>query len=186
LEFAGLGIDAALANNLTHLRSILIGGQIFGSEATLSTTDLHDLTCFILHRLLSMPSFTHRCLPQNNISECLRYGVAIYMFLIHGPTYYSHAHLLASLVHQLKVYLAPVLRTATHNNSLLLWLLSVGSVASIGTSENEWFHANTTLISEAMALKCWDGVEAHFKEVLWFETEAQMLFRRLWGEVFAV
>ncbi|KAK2054787.1 hypothetical protein LY76DRAFT_619015 [Colletotrichum caudatum] len=61
-------------------------------QVPLAPARLHDLTCFVIHRLLlSMPrggSDTH----QSPASECARNAIILYMFIVQGPTYYSHAH----------------------------------------------------------------------------------------------
>ena len=58
LDFDVLGLDPILGNTVNRLRPIL---QMAEDPTVLSTTDLHDLTCFILRRLLSLPPLGVRC-----------------------------------------------------------------------------------------------------------------------------
>jgi hypothetical protein len=63
---------------------------------------------------------------STNTSECLRYGLSLYMFIIHGRTYYSHVNILNALVLQLEHYLGPLLSFIERQDSLFVWFLSVG------------------------------------------------------------
>jgi hypothetical protein len=180
LDFGGLGIDHMLENTVTRVRSIFGAFQTTDNPVILSTTDLHDLTCFVLHRLLSLHPFTDSC--SANISECLRYGSSIYMFLVHGPTYYSHASILHSLSLRLKHHLDSLVSPDTED-SLLLWLLSVGSAAAIRTSESRWFKERMTVQCANLGLRCWEDFKAHLKRVLWCERRPQGPFQQMWEEM---
>lgn len=182
LDLASLGLDPVLQITINRLRSIFGVLQQGEYPVVLSTTDLHDLTCFTLHRLLSLPRFSTFDVLSGNISECLRYGVAIYMFLIHGPTYYSHANLLNTLVLQLRHYLSQLSLFIEGQESLFIWLLSVGAVASIGTNESQWFLDETAELSAATNLYSWSDVESHLKRILWRKSTAWILFQQTWEE----
>ena len=180
LDFGGLGIDHMLETTVNRIRSIFSALQTPDNPGVLSTTDLHDLTCFVLHRLLSLHPFTDSC--SANISECLRYGASIYMFLVHGPTYYSHAAILHSLILRLKHNLDSLVSPDTED-SLMLWLLSVGSAAGIGTSESQWFKQRMTAQCSKLDLRRWDDFKAHLKRVLWYEMRSQGPFQQMWEEM---
>lgn len=180
LDIDTLGLDPILRNTFNRLRSVFCGFQASENPVILSTTDLHDLTCFILHRLLSMPNLDA---PLPNISECLRYGVSLYMFITHGPTYYSHVCILNTLVLQLEYHLCSLLSFVEGQESLVVWLLSVGAVASIGTSESKWFRERAAKVSTALGIQYWDHVETHLKKVLWLERTNEDLFQQIWEEI---
>jgi hypothetical protein len=182
LDFDAPGLDPILRNTLNGLRVVFGIFQTSDNPTSLSTTDLHDLTCFTLHRLLSLPPLIGLDSLSTNTSECLRYGVSLYMFIIHGPTYYSHANILNAIVLQLEYHLGPLLSIVEGQDSLIVWLLSVGAVASIGTSESQWFHERAATMSIALGIMCWDDVETHLKSVLWLETTNQGLFQQTWEE----
>ncbi|KAE9366220.1 hypothetical protein N431DRAFT_352569 [Stipitochalara longipes BDJ] len=179
LDFDEVDLDPVLGNILNRLRSI------FHNSATLSTTDLHDLTCFTLHRLLSLPPLTGVDSRSLHTSGCLRFAISAYMLIIHGPTYYSHVHILNTFVIQLKSRLSSMLSLGECQHSLLIWLLSVGAVASTGhgTDESHWFRDQAGTISAALGIQHWDDIKLHLKRVLWLETRSQVLFQQIWEEI---
>lgn len=177
LDFDALGLDPDLGNLVTRLRSV------FHDPLVLSATDLHDLICFALHRLMNLPSLTSADSRSSNASTCLRYAVTAYMFIVHGPTYYSHIHLLNALIIQLQCHIGPLLLSTECEISLLIWLLSVGVVASTGTSESLWFRTQAAAISGALGLQCWHDIESHLKRVLWYEMRSKILFEQTWEEI---
>lgn len=180
LDFDFLGLDPILGNTFKRLRSVL---QMTEDPIVLSTTDLHDLTCFILHRLLSLPPLTGSDSLSTNTSECLRYGVLLYMFIIHGPTYYSHAHVLHALVLQLQHHLGHLL-SFSKNDSLIVWFLSIGAVASLGTNESQWFRWRAAGISIVLGVRCWGDVEKHLKRVLWLKAvPTWVIFQHTWEDI---
>ena len=177
LDFNELDLDPALRNIANRLRSILY------SPASLSTTDLHDLTCFTLHRLLSLPSLSSADSRAINTSECMRYAIAAYMFIIHGPTYYSHVHVLNTIIIQIKSHISTMLSVRECQDSLLLWLLTVGAVASIGTNENHWFRNEAITAAGTVGVQHWDDIEAHLSRVLWLGTRPSVLFQQTWEDI---
>ncbi|PMD59819.1 uncharacterized protein K444DRAFT_401091 [Hyaloscypha bicolor E] len=180
LDFDALGLDPALCNIVNRLRCIL------HDLAILSVTDLHDLTCFTLHRLMSLPPHTGVESQSPNISECLQYSISAYMLILQGATYYSHAHILNALVIQFQPHLGPLSSIGECQDSLLLWLLSVGAVASTGTNENYWFRGEAAAVSAALDIQCWGDVEAHLKRILWHETRSRDVFQQIWKEILAL
>jgi hypothetical protein len=105
------------------------------------------------------------------------------MFIIHGPTYYSHANILNALVLKLEYHLGSLLSFVERQDSLFVWFLSIGAVASIGTNESQWFRGRAAAISIVLGLRCWDDVKAHLERILWLKTTAQFLFQQIWEEV---
>jgi hypothetical protein len=177
LDLDAIGLNPALINIINRLRSVF--GTFISSQnsVNLSATDLHDLTSFTLHRLLSLPRLINNVY---SISECLRYGVSIYMFIIHGPTYYSHLHVLDILVSELQSQLTSL---SEPQESLFIWLLLVGAAASAGMNSANWFREKVVTISVALDLHSWDSVEIHLRRVLWLKTRSQVLFRSVWEEI---
>ena len=182
LVFGELGLDPILEHTITAVQSIFSARRSSNNPGELSTTDLHDLTCFFLHRLLGLHPFTGDDSRSAHTSECLRYGVSIYMFLVHGPTYYSHASILHSLLLQLKLHLESLI-TSKPQNAFLLWLLSVGAVAATETNESKWFRERVTALSTEMGIQYWEDFKAHMERILWFKARAQVLFQQMWEEI---
>ena len=185
VSLSDLGLDPTLKDIITRLRSIFVQHEIpvsLGRSRFLSTTDFHDLACFVLHRLLLLPPFETAVNLSATSSECMRLGVSVYTFLIHGSTYYSHAVMVTSLVAQLKYHLERLVSSDT-SHSLLLWLMSIGTVASLGTNQNEWFRGLAITVSLPLGIGCWEDVEVHLRRVLWLDSPATVLFQQTWEEI---
>jgi hypothetical protein len=155
----------------------------------LTTTDLHDLTIFVLHKLLTWsPKATQTDLcPVVAASQCVRYAVAIYMLILQGPAYFSHAHLQANLVSHLRHHLDSILTLPLlHHGPLTLWMLSVGMVASHDTPEHYWFTSKAKTLVNTLHLHTWDDFVSCFGEVLWSRMQrAELLFQTRWEEAWA-
>lgn len=170
-------LDPDLVAILTRLRVILNSSQCSDLAGTsLRTDDLHDLTCYVIHRLLS----TIPGLSSN--SETLRYALAIYMFTIHGPTYYSHAAILQHLTTQLQRYLQSV-TPSDMNSSLLIWCLSVGMSASFGMKAREWFLDKASTVVELLGIRTWDEVEGCLQDIFTLDGKSEAMFHGVWGQV---
>jgi hypothetical protein len=188
LYLSTLDVDPEIQRTLTSLR-IFFGkcGSAQGStsarlDTRLDTTDLHDLACFILHKLLATHSFQ---VPTTSISECIRFASSIYMLVIHGPTYYSHAAILRKLVLKLQYYMQRLTLPAATHRSLQIWLFSIGIVASLGTPEYAWFAKQTAALSTSLNPRSWQSVKPLLKNVLWIDNGYEILFRQAWEQVFA-
>ena len=155
-------------------------------QQELSTTHLHDLTCFVLHKLLSWSPSKSQLKYSNSCStsQCIRYAIALYMLIIHGPTYFSHAHLQSTLVIELKRYIEDLMPTfATANAEIALWILSIGMVASQDTDTSGWFSAYATTLAHDLALYTWVEVRSYLEVVLWYKIQrGEGQFRQRWEE----
>ncbi|TVY73474.1 hypothetical protein LSUE1_G005236 [Lachnellula suecica] len=155
----------------------------WSSDILSTTTGLHDLTCFVLHRLLVSPS------PGTNpttISECVRYAISTLMFIIHGRTYYSHAAILRTLVLQLRDNLELIATSSGSQSPLLIWLLLVGMVGSVGTEAHPWFASQAAALSATLDLRSWSDVDRILRSILWLETNHHTMFRQLWEPMLAL
>ncbi len=181
-----LNLDPEIEDTLARLRIISCRYTFTKLQSTgtcLNTTDLHDLACFVLHKLLPFSS-GGSILP--NISDCIRYAISAYMFIIHGPTYYSHLGILNKLIIQLKYHLESMISPPISYFELSVWFFSIGMVASIGTKEYEWFVARATEMSVLADLHCWEDVEPLLESVLWIENGCVIMFRQAWTEIFSL
>jgi hypothetical protein len=180
-----LGLDPTICDMLGRLRILLHRHNCL----SLSTTDFHDLTCFVLHRLLDQTYNLAHCEDShaNTISESIRYATALYMLMTHGPTYYSHLGLQYTMTLQLKFHLERCLDLILCNTTpLAIWLLSVGMVASDGTSDYHWFTAKTKEIASALEIQTWENVLSSLREVLWMEKQrTETTYRESWARVWA-
>lgn len=171
-------LDPNIGNILIHLRNILGEAQL----SRLTTTDLHDLTSFVLHRLLLWSAPEDTTSQSAIVSQCVRYATALYMFIIHGPTYYSHASFLHTVIVRFQNHLQ-ALPYLIDYGSLVVWFLSIGMVASIDMAEYSWFsmHARGTAVS--LDLHTWSDILARLESILWLKTQHEELFRKTWQDV---
>lgn len=179
-DWLGLDIDFAVWNVFFRLRTIFQRAQ----RTPLSTTRLHDLTCFVVHRLLSSAPADTMHTQSSTCSECIRYGIILYMFITQGPTYFSHAVILDALVDRFMEHvdrLGSIPRVLVIHGSLDLWLLAIGMVASSGTAKYQWFAEKAQATFTSLHMGSWDEVLARIKSVLWLDTpRGESIFRPHW------
>ncbi|KAL6859516.1 hypothetical protein J3F83DRAFT_749255 [Trichoderma novae-zelandiae] len=192
-----LNITPAMSNVLSRLRGIFHHSWHSG----LTNTQLHDLTCFVVHRLLLLPPFTdtntgadaHANPVQPAASECLRYATALYMLIIHGTTYYSHVGFANAIILRLRYHLAALQAAAAASTTdhvtgpLEIWALSVGMVATAGNGpsrDHEWFADQARASAAALGVSKWDDVVSHLQAILWARMPQEELFRQEWERAF--
>ncbi|KAF3062975.1 hypothetical protein CFAM422_010526 [Trichoderma lentiforme] len=177
-----LNLTSAMSNILSRLRNIFHHSW----HSSLTNAQLHDLTCFVMHKLLLLPP----CLDADAnpvlsaASECLRYATALYMLILHGTTYYSHVGLANAIILQLKGHLTALLRNDHIRDPLGIWAISVGMVATVGTRNHEWFTDQASMAAAALGLKTWEVVLTHLQSILWVRVPQEELFRQEWEEAF--
>lgn len=158
-------------------------------QFVLSNTDIHDLTCFVVHKLLLwQPSTpTVSCAQNPAVSESVRHALVLYMLIVQGPTYFPHAGLQYATVVKLQAHLEHVwLPMLLSQSSLCLWLLLVGLVAADGMEECRWFETQTRTSSEALGLRFWGDVVVRLQDVVWLDSPATtFLFQQKWEEACA-
>ena len=146
----------------------------------LPTAQLHDLTCFVVHRLLLPTSDTeeHQSSP---ITGCLRYAIILYMFIIHGPTYYSHEAIFNTITTKFTQHLQQLESTPRVYDLLDVWFLATGMVAAAGTPHYRWFMEQARAVATSLQLSNWDDVFLRIKSVLWLGTRRdEDTFRHHW------
>lgn len=183
--FSGLELEPTTSDIIMRLRAIF---DMSGKQP-LSTTDLHDLACFVLHQLLSLPWPPLDMTVADAQSVCLRYAVALYMLVIHGPTYFTHAHLQSTLVSRLKEHIDEALDPLyLDHGAIALWIVSVGLVASAGTLDGVWFLDQTKALGECLGLRNWPDVLVRLETVLWYGgmRHAEVMFRQHWEMILHV
>ncbi|KAK1691033.1 hypothetical protein BDP55DRAFT_649417 [Colletotrichum godetiae] len=174
-------IENEVENVLLRLRSIFRRAQ----QVPLRLTKLHDLSCFVIHRLLlPVPEPAE---PRSATSESIRLATVLYIFIIQGPTYYSHAVIFSTIVNQLMKSLKKLAPYAQSYNTVFIWLLNIGIVASQGTQHYTWL---TGLARDVVALtqvNSWVSVLAHLKSVLWLDiVHGEDIFRPHWDTILGI
>ncbi|OAA62941.1 Fungal transcriptional regulatory protein [Cordyceps fumosorosea ARSEF 2679] len=122
---------------------------------------LHELTCFVVHRLLSAES-------PSALSECVRCATILYMLILQGPIYYSHA----AMQHRTAARLVAHLPASAASGPLRLWLVAVGLVAAHGAASPAVYEALREEVRALGAGSSWAEVAADVKGVLWLESSA--------------
>ncbi|RGP80083.1 hypothetical protein FLONG3_1854 [Fusarium longipes] len=171
-----LDLEPEIAQVLIRLRGIFHQPN----ASSLLATELHDLTCYVVHKLLLMPSYT-----TSPHSECLRCAMVLYMLTIHGTTYYTHTELANNIVQLLKDHLQPLAGKIGHGSfgSLQIWVLSVAIASATEPTEVQWLTYAARIASSAMGLRTWDDVVIHLKDILWLDTERGDVFRHEWTDI---
>lgn len=160
------------------------------NQYTLTSTDLHDLTCYVVHKLLlwaPQPQLVQ--LPCDLvISGIVRHALVLYMLIIHGPTYFSHARLQYATALKLQAQLEHIWYTILlSHSSLTMWLLSVGMAASDGTPEGQWFNSQARTAARTLNLQTWDDVVVCLQEIVWLDLhKAEIIFQQKWQEVWTI
>ncbi|KAF3007699.1 hypothetical protein E8E13_009441 [Curvularia kusanoi] len=172
-------LDPDISDILCRLHNLFDSTQY-----TLSSTDLHDLTCYVVHRLLQWSPETQVDGLQRNLplSGIIRHALILYMLIVHGPTYFSHARLQYAITLKLQAQMEHTWRNIlVDHGSLALWLVSVGMVASEGTPEEQWFIEQARLATVTLNLDLPDEVMCHLQHVVWLNSPiATSMFKRKW------
>ncbi|KAG9604352.1 hypothetical protein KCU77_g4606, partial [Aureobasidium melanogenum] len=173
-------LDEPVANILHRLRNLSLTAQ----QLPFSTTKLHDLACFVVHRLLPTNS-DFLCSTSSSTTEVMRYALILYMLVIHGTTYYPHTFVLNQALAQfVKHYEQSELAFYTQIASRV-WLLTIGMVASVGTSHYRWLSGKARTTASSMQMRTWDEVFRHVKSILWFGmAPGESGFRPHWDTIF--
>jgi multisubunit Na+/H+ antiporter MnhF subunit len=165
LEPIDVDIDYEVRNVFFRLRNIFRRAE----RIPFPTTQLYDLTCFVVHRLLlTVPNVNN--VEPSLITECVRYALILYMFIVHGPTYYSHAVILNTMIMHLMEYFEQLSPTSRFDSPLDIWLVVIGMVSSTGTVHHQWFVRRAKLLAASIPLNNSDDVLTRIKDILWLET----------------
>ncbi|KAK4234394.1 hypothetical protein C8A03DRAFT_47259 [Achaetomium macrosporum] len=181
-ELSGVGISSEVRNVFLRLRNVFHCAQTI----PLPSTRLHDLTCFVIHRLLlSVPDTASS--QSSVLTECVRYATILYMFTIQGPTYYSHAVIFNQILNQFAERFKEIESMPHIYNSLHVWLVTIGMAASAGTPHYQWFTDTARAVAALLQLGGWDDVLSGIQSILWLETHgSHCTFQVHWGPVLDV
>lgn len=151
----------------------------------LSGTRLHDLALFVTHRLLLSAPDTQDT-NASPVTECIRYALILYMFIIQGPIYYSHAVILSSVVSRFTKYLE-LLESISHvYDALDIWLLTIGMVASAGTPGYSFFTERIRHVCACLQLTEFQEALKYIKGICWLGgLQGEALLRPHWHVVSA-
>lgn len=177
VDIEGFILDGPVANIFYRLRSLSHTAQ----QLPLSTTKVHDLTCFVVHRLLPVNSD----LSCSTSTGVMRYALILYMLIIHGTTYYPHTFALNQALAQFVEFYEQIELVSQTQCALKVWLLTIGMVASIGTSHYSRLAEKARTTAASMQMRTWEEVFRHVKSILWIDTSpGEPGFRPHWDAIF--
>lgn len=175
-------LDSDITDVLCRLHNLFDSNQ-----HSLSSTDLHDLACYVVHRLLLWsPQRQADSFPCDlATSGIVRHALVLYLLIIHGPTYFSHAQLQYATSLKLQGQMEHTwFNLMTNHGSLAIWLLSIGMVASDGTPEGHWFIKQARTATEYLGLQTWNDIVVCLQNVVWLNLPtAASMFQQKWQEV---
>ncbi|KAJ5606007.1 hypothetical protein N7510_008788 [Penicillium lagena] len=175
-ELSSVISDPAVRNVFIHLRILFQRAR----RIPFTPSWLHDLTCFVVHRLLLSAPDTGKS-QSTPTTECIRHAIILYMFITQGPTYYSHGVILNTLVTRFIKHLKQLELTPRIRDSLDVWLLAVGMVASFDTTHYDVLVGRARNLAAHLLLNNWKDALIYIKSVLWLETEeGEDMFRPHW------
>ncbi|KEY74721.1 hypothetical protein S7711_05470 [Stachybotrys chartarum IBT 7711] len=177
----GLDVCPEMSDVLMRLRSI------FQSSA-LTNTEIHDLTCYVVHKLLLMAQPSHTDATRLAVFECLRYGIVLYMLIIHGTTYYSHDALAHAIIPKLQTHLEILADTEYLHSPIFVWTVSIALAAMppFAEAHQEWFLTRARVMAISLGMTAWDQVASQLKAVLWINLPQQVAIQRQWDEVWGL
>lgn len=181
-NLAEFDIDPAVTDILSSLRAVFHRFDFPGFQKDLSVTERQDLASSVIHELLLLEADPARQSDSVAISESIRYAIVIYMFIIHGPTYYSHLTILKTLVAHLSDHLSSISGPDVEV-SLKVWLLSVGMIASIGTEAHEWYITEASTFSARLKLHTWEDIRCQLTRIIWLGGAFETPFQRTWEQI---
>jgi multisubunit Na+/H+ antiporter MnhF subunit len=181
-DLSGIEIDFTVLNVFIRLRNVFQQAR----QTPFSTTQIHDLTCFVVHRLLLSASDNTTSL-MSPMTECIRCAIILYMFIVQGPTYYSHAVISNTIVIRFVEHLKYLALTTRVHDSLDVWLVTIGMVASTGTANHKVFMERARVIAASLQLENFHETLMHIRNVLWLETaQSEGVFQPHWDAVFNI
>ncbi len=171
-------LDDAVWNAFVRLRNVFRRTQTI----PFSSSQLHDLTCFVIHRLLlSAPDPASQ---PSTLTECVRYATILYMFIMQGPTYFSHAVIFNQTLGQFMEHFEQLQPAHSGDDSLEVWFLAVGMAASLHTPHYHRLSEQAGATVARRQLSTWADVLVLIKTVLWLATEqVEAIFRPHWDAV---
>ncbi|KAF9895350.1 hypothetical protein FE257_000254 [Aspergillus nanangensis] len=176
-----LDIDISVKNVFVRLRNAFKRAQ----HIPFHPTRLHDLTCFVIHRLL-LPTPTSTDLQSSSpITECIRCAIILDMFIIQGQTYYSHAVILNTIVTRFIDHLKELDSSPHVYDNLDAWFCAIGMMASPDIALHySWFVERAHVTAISLNLANWEDTILRIKSVLWLERiQDEQIVRCHWDRI---
>jgi hypothetical protein len=187
LDFDEYGICKNISDILLEVRYI---SRFFPthlddtSSSNSNDLDIHSTICSILQRLLQTEPNTDAGPRAACITQCCRFGAAIFLLFPFENHYPDPTRLINSLVHKLQNALESIVPFLLNVNKLPVWLFSVGGVAALNLpAERAWFVGHLTELAVELRLVSWDEGKSCLEMVVWIDAMDDQPFHQLWKEV---
>ncbi|KAI9690623.1 MAG: hypothetical protein M1820_009980 [Bogoriella megaspora] len=138
--------------------------------------------CSSMQRILSLPLPTTEDSRVINVTKACRSAMILHVFSQwcgHQP---DPSIMVSAAQHSLKCSLRPLMLQGT-GNSLLLWLLSCGAIASRGAPERTWFIGHLAAMVEEMGIESWAEMRKNLMGIVWHEIQDEDTHRIVWEDV---
>jgi hypothetical protein len=146
-----------------------------------------DKRNFVQHTLLSLPTAYEQEFAEISsvhLYEAVRYTALIYSVAVTFPLppvtgiYDKFTARLKSVLEESKLDLCWNMYPKT-----LLWVLTLGGIASSVTAHRSWYVQTLATISAALNISRWDEVVEEMGQYLWLERACDVGGRKLWLDV---
>lgn len=197
LKSLGLGFQAlkvfGITNDAAHVLQALADLTVVVECYCRGITPVPELSTvidrrnFVQHTLLSLPTadeLEFAEVSSVHLYEAIRYTALIYSAAVTFPLppttgiYDKLTARLKSVLEESKLDLCWTLYPKT-----LLWVLTLGGIASSVTAHRCWYVQNLAAISAALNISRWDEVAEEVEQYLWLERACDAGGRKLWLDV---
>lgn len=164
--------------------SSLLQGYADGRHFDLDLGYMFELRNFIHHHVLSLPPAILTVIGTGSRTyDSFRLALAIYSLLVMFPVplvtdpYPNAARLL-----RCELELLPEEERAAMP-TLLLWILTLGGIASMETPHRLWFIGRLHLQLEELGITSWKGFTRKMETLVWLDSPCGLEGLALWNEV---
>ncbi|KUJ17977.1 uncharacterized protein LY89DRAFT_717616 [Mollisia scopiformis] len=181
---------AVIVNSIQHVSQLVPTASAYPTAST--SMVILTRMCTLLSHLLSLPRA--RLYPEIDtnatlaeaalISESVRFATLLHVFTPWRGLPPDGTLAINHILHQLMASLKQLLANATsRNNTVLLWMLTVGGVSAGQTPERAWFVSHLVELTEELNISNWEGMKSHVRRVIWHERLCENSHQKLWEEV---
>jgi hypothetical protein len=183
------GITGDAANTLQALADLTVFTECYsrGIAPVSDLSEVIDRRNFVQHSLLSLPTadeLDFADVSSARLYDAIRYSALIYSIAVTFPL-----PPMTGIYDKLTARLKSVLQESRLDRywklypKTLLWVLTLGGIASAVTTYRSWYVQTLAGISAALNIWRWDEVVEEMGQYLWLERACDAGGRKLWLEV---
>ncbi|KAJ5735849.1 uncharacterized protein N7483_000974 [Penicillium malachiteum] len=166
-----------------------IESYVRGDTLRLDAQMMCDRRNLAQYNLMSIPSTSGRH-HENALSEICRIAAIIYSIGVTfplagvGAPFPKLVQLLQSELKNSEILESDPQVSTT--NQVLLWVLTMGGIASIEKSERKWYATALVEVMTRCQLSEWTDMRNSLKEILWLDSACNMAGKELWKETHSI